>query len=238
MGGWCWDEVRSRLDQAGLSSDAIDLPGHGPSGLDVSVTLEDYATAVADRMRACTRPTVAVAHSFGGVVLSQATEWAPDAVASQIYVGAFLLACGESFNDAAGTIVGSRALDNLTLQQDGALVSIAPAAAHDAVAHDLSPDAFSALAERFIPEPTAPLATPLQISTERRGRVPRAYVETLEDRALPLKTQRAMQVKAGVESRHGLLSGHLPMFSVPDELARIVVEVAKSSGDRPALTVR
>ena len=46
---------------------------------------------------------------------------------------------------------------------------------------------------RLVAEPNGPTVTPLALTAERFGTLPRAYIECTEDRTIPLSSQRKMQ---------------------------------------------
>jgi hypothetical protein len=59
-----------------------------------------------------------------------------------------------------------------------------------------------------------------------KGRV--AFIRTTDDRAIPLEVQQMMLDGTGVEwIVRDIESGHSPQLSRPEELVRILVEVAK-----------
>jgi pimeloyl-ACP methyl ester carboxylesterase len=67
--------------------------------------------------------------------------------------------------------------------------------------------------------------TPLELTPERFGRVPRTYVETTFDRAITLAAQRRMQAALPCESVFTLETDHSPFLSQPDALARILISI-------------
>ena len=73
---------------------------------------------------------------------------------------------------------------------------------------------------RMTPEPLKPLVTPLRVTAQRFGRVPRAYIECLQDRTVTLAAQRRMQAALPCEPVFTLDSDHSPFLSHPQELAR------------------
>jgi hypothetical protein len=73
---------------------------------------------------------------------------------------------------------------------------------------------------RMSPEPLKPLVTRLRVSASRFGRVPRAYVECLQDRTVTLPAQRRMQADLPCDPVFTLDSDHSPFFSHPEPLAR------------------
>jgi hypothetical protein len=72
------------------------------------------------------------------------------------------------------------------------------------------------------PEPLKPLVTPLKLSAQRFGRVPRSYVECLQDRAVTLPAQRRMQAALPCDTVHSLDADHSPFFSRAPELAHLL----------------
>lgn len=72
--------------------------------------------------------------------------------------------------------------------------------------------------ERLAPEPAKPLGTPLALSDERIGRVPRHYIECSDDRALLPIRQRAMRAAPPCASVTTLDSDHSPFLCCPADL--------------------
>ncbi|MDY7101915.1 MAG: alpha/beta fold hydrolase [Actinomycetota bacterium] len=225
-GGWCWDEVTPRLTAAGHTVVVPDLPGHG-AGPDEpapdEVTLDAYAGRVADAVTACGEPVVLVGHSMGGVVITQAAERVPDSVAALVYVTAFLPGDGEALLQLAEDDPGTLVLPNLMVAEDGASATLAPDAIGDAFYGDCEPAVAEAAAARLVPQPLAPFATPVSTSSERFGRVPRAYIECTEDRAISIDRQRRMHGAVGVGEVRTMTSSHSPFLAHPDELVAHLV---------------
>ena len=81
------------------------------------------------------------------------------------------------------------------------------------------PERIAEVASRITPEPVVPYETPIQVTDERFGRVPRYYVECLQHRAVPLALQRKIQSATPFRKVYSLDTDHLPLFSAPEELA-------------------
>lgn len=113
-GAWCWNEVTARLAAHGRRPLAVDMAGHGlrarrlraetvdrvrlatePSPI-ASVDLDAAADLLAAQISALATdgPVVAVAHSFGGVVLTRAAQNVPHLVGRLVYVSAIMPASG------------------------------------------------------------------------------------------------------------------------------------------------
>lgn len=93
--------------------------------------------------------------------------------------------------------------------------------------YNRTPDAEArAAVARLAPEPLAALTTPLRITGERFGRVPRAYIECTDDRALSLDMQREMQTALPCDPVASLKSDHSPFYSAVEELAHELLKLA------------
>ena len=103
-GGWCWDKVIPLLKARGHRVVAPDLPGHGRDKTPASdITLRAYADRVCDVLDAEAEPAILVGHSFGGLVITQAAEYRPEKIRTLVYLCAYLLRSGSSFDAVSRT---------------------------------------------------------------------------------------------------------------------------------------
>jgi len=72
--------------------------------------------------------------------------------------------------------------------------------------------------------------TPVRISPERYGRVPRAYIMCLNDQAAPPERQRRMVERSPCRIVATLPTGHSPFFAAPGDLADVLVKAAEATG--------
>ena len=227
LGAWAWDGLTPLLTQEGHRAVAVELPGHGADKTPASeVALDGYVNAVTSALDAH-GPSVLVGHSVGGIVISQAAEARPDKVSALVYVSGFLLPDGASFVAATEGVEGSMVLDNLVFTPDGNTVTVRDEAMHEAFAHDVPADAFDAVRPLIVPEPTAPLSTALSLTDANWGRLPRYYVECLQDRAIPLAVQQAMYQALPVRQVFSMQTSHSPNFAAPQELAEHLIAVTR-----------
>ena len=190
------------------------------------MTLGAYVKAVTDVLDVQRDPVILVGHSLGGIVISQAAENRPDKVKSLVYLCAFLLPSGGSFMKATEGVKGSMVLDNLVMAEDKTYVTVKEEVIHACFAHDVPEDAFARAKPMIVPEPTAPLGTPLSITQERWGRIPRYYVECLADKAIPPTVQKAMYTSIPVQKVFSMDTSHAPNLSAPQKLAEHLLAVA------------
>jgi pimeloyl-ACP methyl ester carboxylesterase len=225
-GAWCWSDVVPYLEEMGHRVAAIDLPGHGDDRTPVAqVTLQAYADRVCGALDALAEPVILVGHSMGGLVITQAAEQRPERVKALVYLCAFLPRNGESLLQLAQEDAGGLVLPNLVVEEDGASATVRAEAIRDAFYADCSDEQVALARSRLVPQAMAPLATPVAITEERFGHVPRVYIETLRDRAIPVSLQRKMHTASPCRAVVTLDTSHSPFFSAPGDLASVLAAV-------------
>lgn len=230
MGASAWERVAVDLRQRGFRVTAVELPGHGTDKTPAAqLSLDGYVKAVLAAL-----PTdgqaIVVGHSMGGMVISAVAEQAPSRVAELIYVAGYLPQNGESLYKIAITDADSRvgaywtqanpkADTPATLRAEG----VAEVFCADCSAADQR-----ALVSSHKAEAVPPLGTPVALSAERFGRVPRSYVHTRQDKAVSFKLQQSMLARAGGARQTWVLdTSHLPMLTQPRALADILAGVGR-----------
>jgi hypothetical protein len=93
--------------------------------------------------------------------------------------------------------------------------------------HDVSPEDRYRAMERLRPQPISISTTPLTLTEERYGSVPRWYIECTLDNAVRIARQRAM-VKTLPCKVITMECGHSPFYSNPEELADHLETIARS----------
>jgi hypothetical protein len=120
---------------------------------------------------------------------------------------------------------------HLEIDERAGLVSVRPDAAPAVFYDDCSREDAEHATGRLVPEGLRPRRTPAAVTGGRFGRVPRVYVETVQDRALAVSLQRRMHGTTPCREVVGLPSGHSPFLSMPGELARTLLRWAAVPGD-------
>jgi pimeloyl-ACP methyl ester carboxylesterase len=225
-GAWCWHKITPLLEAAGARVLAPDLPSMGedvtPPNL---VTLESWARFVADLIRQQPDPVVLVAHSRGGIVASRAAELVPERIRTLVYLAAYLLPPHATLAAEARLDADSLIPANMIPAASGLTCTVRASVIREAF-YGRCDDADAEHARaRLSPEPLKPLVTPLEITSERWGRVPRAYVETSFDRVISPAAQRRMQAALPCEPVFTLETDHSPFLSQPAALARILISI-------------
>lgn len=231
-GAWCWDRLLPELAARGHSAIVPNLAGcAGDPTPPEHCTLERWASDVAASITAQGDPVIVVGHSRGGLVASQVAEQAAQQVAGVIYLTAVMLPDGTAMATMADLLARSGHADDgrvpfpIGFSEDRRwLLPPDP----DAWFHEGYTGEDRAWSRAHIaPEPSTALAAPLHLSPARYGALPRFYIETLQDKILPIATQRAMIAVAGPVETYTLDTGHMPNVTHTAELADILDDIAQ-----------
>jgi pimeloyl-ACP methyl ester carboxylesterase len=227
-GAWCWSAVEERLRAAGHRTISIDLPRGGEDRTPIAeVSLASVTQRAVVAIDAEDEPVVLVAHSAGGLPVSMAVEARPDRVARVVFVTAALLGDGEALLPA----LGERDPDSF-VHQDGVLLpdmdtgELRYGREHLARVFysTCTPEQAAWAAERVNdPIAIAPLATPVALSAERFGSVPRSFVVALRDQVLTQGFQRSMADAWDGTDVHEIDTDHSPFLCAPDDLTGILL---------------
>jgi pimeloyl-ACP methyl ester carboxylesterase len=222
-GAWCWHKIVPRLEERGHTVLAPDLPAMGidrtPANRVSLATWRDFVCGIVD---SAAEPVVLVGHSRGGIVISEVAEHRPERIRGLVYVTAFLLRDGECLFDLAGSDPQSLVPPNMVMSADKTSSTLRNEALRDLFYGECSDEDLALARLCLKPEPTLPLATPVRVTAERYGSVPRVYIECQRDRAVTPAMQRNMQAGSPCSPVLSLDTDHSPFFSRPDELARML----------------
>jgi pimeloyl-ACP methyl ester carboxylesterase len=249
---WNWHKVLPLLEQAGHQGIAFDLPAHGLDATPARrVTLERSVDAVLARVDALPEKPVLVAHSRSGMLISQAAERRPEGIRGLVYLAAYLVPNGKSMMDYALLDQESLVVQNVVprlgrkraarmsellrravfrhlaaglLPQRRQTHRLDRAAVRAALYHDCPPEITELAHALLEPEPNWPGFTPLELTSGRYGRVPRVYIECLQDRAVTLSLQRQMWAESPCQRVITLDASHSPFFSQPHRLVAALQE--------------
>ena len=221
-GGWCWDQLLPFLKEAGHEVVAPDLPGHGDNSMPLNkISLNRYVSSLETLLNSDDQPAVLIGHSMGGLVISQLAERYPEKIEKLIFLCAFLLKNGEAVaakNASHPALLG----ENMRIAEDGLSVTVNPEMIQEIFYHDCDSQLAQAAGAKLAPQAAAPINTPIELTDENFGRVPRDAIICLQDRALNPDLQRAMYRDANCGQLFELDSSHSPFLSMPKQLAQVI----------------
>ncbi|MEP4648950.1 MAG: alpha/beta fold hydrolase, partial [Ilumatobacter sp.] len=229
-GGWCWAALQTRLDERGIASLSIDLPGHGASTADLTGLHGDAAAVSATLDVLASRdvgPIVLVGHSYGGAVITQAAAGRTD-IGHLVYVAAFALDSGESVLSALGSFE-RRDVDlgaAMIPTADGTATTLDPATAAGALYGECAPETIAVALPRLSPQPMASMTE--EVDGSPRDSVESTFVVCSRDRAVHPDHQAAMAARC--THRIELDTDHSPFMSDVDAMTDIVSDIARGVG--------
>jgi hypothetical protein len=156
-------------------------------------------------------------------------ERVPERIDRLVYLTAFLLQSGESLNDMVERYPGVGPGSAIYPAEDPSRLMVDREQAIP-IFYNCTPEAEArAAVNRLVPEPAAGLSKPLTLSGERFGRVPRAYIEVTQDRAIIPQMQRDMQAALPCAPVITLEADHSPFYSAVPELAEALLGFARKT---------
>jgi len=214
------------LRAAGHDAIAPDLPSLGADPTPWwRASLRRWSEAVRAAARPA-RPVVAVGHSMGGLVITQAAADEPALFAGLVYLCAFAPAHGESLISLGRADAASRvpAATRLGFGR----IAIRPERAAHAFYNACSDDDARAAAARLVPTPMRPLLQ--RVARPAELGVPQAYIECTGDRAISLALQRRMHTRFPMRRVVTMDADHSPFVCAPEALAAHLVDIAGDLG--------
>jgi pimeloyl-ACP methyl ester carboxylesterase len=216
LDGSVWGDVAAQLEARGHRAVPITLPGQGDGN--ASATLADQVAAVVAAVDAAAGRPMVVGHSAACSLAWLAADARPGKISMVALIGGFPVSDGQAYFDSA---------------QDGALPFPGWAEFEGPDSADLDDAAKRAIASRAIPVPAGVIRGVVRLADESRYDVPVALVcpeftpaqarEWIEHGQVP-ELGKCKEV-----SFLDIDSGHWPMISAPDDLARLLARAAEES---------
>lgn len=204
----------------------IDLPGRtGRSRSGWSYRLGTYASAVIDAAVQAGAPLVAIGHSMGGMVISDAAQRRPDLFSRLVYVAAFLPTHGDSVASLGQRDMRADLKSGIRASLWTGRVRILPDKAADIFFGDCDEAQQRWAIGQLVEEPLRPSLEKPLLTRERFGAVPRSYIRCTKDRAISIELQDDMIGRQPCDRIASLPSSHSPFLSMPEALAQAIVDV-------------
>ena len=217
QGGWIWKPVAQRLRAAGHEVYAPTLEGCAErhDQVRVGITVGTHAHEVARMLfYEDLKDVVLVGTSSGGMVICRVAELAEDRVARLVFVDALALLPAERVAD-----IVNRPNANVVTEMTTAPTR---ADAEGRMFADLEPATRAWVLARYTPHPVDALEAPMAPSNFWERPWKAAVIRCRQARNPPESHQRrtAERLKASYTEMD---TGHYPMVSRPDELARLLM---------------
>jgi pimeloyl-ACP methyl ester carboxylesterase len=222
LGAWAWDEVADALGADGHDVTAITLPGLESVDADrSSITFGGHVDAICDAIRAKDSPVVLAVHSASGFSGYAASDRIPERIAAMVYVDTApgIGPLDPDFDGVEKPMVWSEIEEGENL--DG-----------------LSEEQKESFRQRAVPVPGGVLREAVPLTNDARRDIPSTLIctgFTAEQYQTYAAEHPEWAFLAGIpELRNAtwvdLPTSHWPMWSRPQELAKLIGDVASAHG--------
>ncbi len=222
-GAWCWRALQDALEQRGVPSHAVELPGHGSSPEPLTDLHGDAAAVTA--ALAEVDGVVLVGHSYGGAVITQAAAGATN-VDHLLYIAAFVPDEGESARSLVRSMPAVRTPISaaITMGNDGVSTLEGPEQIIAALYGDCDPADAAAAITQLTPQPMKNLDQP--VSAAAWQTIPSTYLCCTHDGAVHIDHQRLMAARCA--NTVTLETDHSPFLSAVAATADLVESLCKA----------
>jgi pimeloyl-ACP methyl ester carboxylesterase len=221
-GGWCWRRVADRLTAKGHKVFTPTMTGLGERShlLDPKIGLATHATDIVNVIKwEGLTDIVLVGHSYGGFIITGVAEQAQSAIASMVFLDAFVPESGQSVGDTASQ--PTRDAIAKAVQAGERAIKPVPAAVFRVNEKDRPwVDAMCT------PHPIASL-TDKAAATGARDRIAKkTYIRAKGYPSVPFDGYQAQLTKVSGWRVQELPCGHDAMVDLPAELTDLLVSAA------------
>jgi pimeloyl-ACP methyl ester carboxylesterase len=223
---WNWHKVIPLIEKAGHEAIAIDLPGMGRDKTPIQeVKMKTTVEKICQVIDTVPGKVILVGHSKNGIMISQVAEYRSDKIEKLVYLAAYLIPNGKTQKEYSMLDTGGWLRPYVTQHPETNSHTLQSTIFKEGLYHDCA-DEITDLAKVLLSnEPVESAITPLQLSEENFGRIPRFYIECTEDRAVTPFIQRKMHTETPCEKVYSLATSHSPFFSKPKELVNILLNL-------------
>ena len=211
--GSSWNKVIPTLKDAGYNVTAVQLPLH---------SLADDVATVKRAVELVGGPTLLVAHSYGGFVITNAAYNNPN-VTGLVYIAAFAPDEGESSADFVDI---TKLPEGLLVPDSGGFVYINPDQFHDSFAQDVNSTEASIMA--VVQKPIHQSILSEESGPPAWKQLPTWYQISENDRIIPPDAERQFAERMNATTI-SLDSNHASLVSHPDEIAELILNAGKES---------
>lgn len=190
------------------------------------MTMDAYVKRITGLLENQTEKVILAGHSMSGAVIAQAGERRPQKIEKLVYICAFLLPNGKSVLQVMEEDEGGEFGARLTFNEDQSGAKLDDATFRATFYNEASEEMIQWAKPQLLEyQPTAPLGTPIRITQENFGRLPRVYIKCMRDKVLSPRMQQKLIDDQPCEKVFEIEADHAPFVSKPDELSDILLKL-------------
>jgi pimeloyl-ACP methyl ester carboxylesterase len=235
LGGWCWQRVARRLRDNGHDAYAATLTGLGER-VHLASSQVDLETHITDVVNVIEfedlHDVVLLGHSYGGLVVTGAADRIPERISELVYLDTAPLPDGGMLIEKFPPELRKRTEQQVQELGEGWKFPIPPPEelAKMASLEGVDEDYLRLLYSRATPQPFGTYTQPLRLGNPAREALPKVgilcsfsldQVQEMISSGSPLFREFDGPEWRFVE----LPTGHYPMFSRPDDLAAVLLDL-------------
>jgi pimeloyl-ACP methyl ester carboxylesterase len=235
LGGWCWQRVARRLRGEGHDAYPVTLTGLGER-VHLASPEVDFETHITDLVNLVEfedlRDVVLLGHSYGGLVVTGAADRIPERLSRLAYLDTASLPEGGSLIEKFPPELRRRTEEQVRLLGEGWKFPVPPPdeLADMASLEGVNEDRLRLLYSRATPQPFGTYTQPLRLKNPSREGLPKLGIlcSFSLDRVKEMvaSDNPSFREMAGPNWRFvELPTGHYPMFSRPDDLAAVLLDL-------------
>src|SRR5688572_16386516 len=240
LGGWCWKLIAGLLRNQGHGAYPVTLTGlgerahHASPHVDLETHISDVVSLIAFEDL---RDVLLLGHSYAGIVVTGAADRIPERITQLVYLDSGPVPDGLAFLDTQPPEVRQHTEREVTTHGDGWRLPMPSwdvlENVHGASLEGLGEEQRELMRSRAVAQPFGTYTQPLRLANAAREVLPKLLITN----SFPLA-----QVKELIASEHPwfrelagpewrfleLPTGHWPMFSRPDDLAELLIDIPPS----------
>lgn len=220
LGSYIWDNLLPKIHWPSL---CIDFPNRKPGNQsNARLNFSDYLRAVIAQIDTFDKEhLVIVTHSIGGMIGLKVAEHYQERLIGFVGISAAIPESGHSFTSCLP--FPQRLVVPLLMKLAG--TKPPDAAIRSGLCNDLDEPQAQKVVENFTAESLRLYTEKISFSIPTADKL---YVALSDDRGFPLTVQNKMADNLQSDEAVQLKSGHLPMMSIPDELAAVLNDFVDS----------
>ena len=218
-GPWWWHRSAELLAERGITSEVPALPSCGETGESISAIgpgLPDDVAAVRHVLMASDEPTVVVAHSYGGIVVTEAATGV-DSVNHLLFISSYLPEVGQSLSSFGGPDPAPF----LDIDVTRGTFTVRSEQLVETFLQDCDPTIQRAAIGKTARQSLAVLEQSVQSAAWQH--IPSTYLVCIADQGTPADRQRGFAGRAGTVVE--VDAGHHPFLSQPTIVSDLVTDL-------------
>jgi pimeloyl-ACP methyl ester carboxylesterase len=223
-GGWCWKGVKRALGRAGGNVYTPTLTGLGERAHLASpdIGLEAHIEDVLGVLEyEGLSDVVLVGHSYAGVVVTAVADRVPQRLSRLVYLDAVVPRSGQCLFDCAGPAFRERIEEQVRTQGEGWRI---PPASAERLGLTRDEDINWAV-PKLVSHPYRTFREPVHLRVPAAPMVPRIYINCIGGNA---RGGRRTPQAEGIDDYHELSTGHDAMITAPEEVAELLLKIART----------